>query len=234
MKKIFAISFLSVFAVVGVARANYSGYYASGTTDTSKNYNLASVNYVKDSHDSAVDAAEGLVVKSDKETTVAGWSRSSGFAGSDEKAPTIKYMEDSIATAVAGVDTSGLVEKAKVINSQAKNWKDVSVETDAAANPDNYVATWGAVQAKVEAEVDRVEESIDSAVAKKVDIAQGEGNENAIMITNAEGNVIPALVGDCANTTNKCALVTGVDTNGNLALQWEVIARNVVQPTVEE
>lgn len=170
MKKIFAISFLSVFAVVGVARANYSGYYASGTTDTSKNYNLASVNYVKDSHDSAVREAEGLVVKSDKETTVAGWSRSSGFAGSDEKAPTIKYMENSIATAVDG----------------------------------------------------------------KVNVSQGAANKNAIMITNAAGNVIPALVGDCANTTNKCALVTGVDTSGNLVLQWEVIARNVPQPSAGE
>ena len=175
MKKIFAISFLSVFAVVGVARANYyDGYYASGT-DADKNYNLASVNYVKGSYGEAVKEAKGLVIKSDKETSVAGWSSSLGFAGSDEKAPTIKYMEDSIAEAVEGIDTSGLVKK-----------------------------------------------------------AQGEANKNAIMITNAAGNVIPALVGDCANTTNKCALVTGVDESGNLVLQWEVIARNVVQPSAEE
>ncbi|MBR2483091.1 MAG: hypothetical protein IKB49_04385 [Alphaproteobacteria bacterium] len=170
MKKIFAISFLSVFAVVGVARANYyDGYYASGT-DADKNYNLASVNYVKGSYGEAVKEAKGLVIKSDKETSVAGWSSSLGFAGSDEKAPTIKYMENSIATAVDG----------------------------------------------------------------KVNVSQGAANKNAIMITNAAGNVIPALVGDCANTTNKCALVTGVDTSGNLVLQWEVIARNVPQPSAGE
>ena len=72
MKKIFAISFLSVFAVVGVARANYSGYYASGTTDTSKNYNLASVNYVQNSYGEAVKEAKRLVITSDKKTNLAG------------------------------------------------------------------------------------------------------------------------------------------------------------------
>lgn len=171
MKKIFAISFLSVFAVVGVAR----GDAYSSTTDASRNYNLASVNYVEGKYDSAVRIARSLVVKSDKKTDLTGWSSYYGFAGSDVNVPTIKYMENSIAEAVEGIDTSGLVEK-----------------------------------------------------------AQGEANKNAIMITNAAGNVIPALVGDCANTTNKCALVTGVDESGNLVLQWEVIARNVVQPSAEE
>lgn len=169
MKKIFAISFLSVFAVVGVARAAYNGYYASGT-DTSKNYNLASVNYVDDRYDSAVQTAKELIVKSDKKTNLGGSEYMVEQTGSDDRAPTIKYMENSIAE--AGAD--------------------------------------------------------------KVDVAQGSANKNAIMITNAAGNVIPAPVGDCANTTNKCALVTGVDASGNLALQWEVIARNVVQPSAEE
>lgn len=76
--------------------------------------------------------------------------------------------------------------------------------------------------------------SVYEEVQEKVNVEQGEANKNAIMITDSTGNVIPALVGDCANTTNKCALVTGVDESGNLVLQWEVIARNVVQPTAEE
>ncbi|MBR2342593.1 MAG: hypothetical protein IKA73_03985 [Alphaproteobacteria bacterium] len=285
MKKIFAISFLSVFAVVGIARANYYGYYASGT-DADKNYNLASVNYVKGSYDEAVKKAKRLVVTSDKKTDLAGGSNSSGWAGSDEKAPTIKYMEDSIAEAVDGIDTSGLVDKAHVVNSQGNNWNDESVAEAALSNPDDYVATDGAVQYRVnqlsnqvgqelqkkvakddivtlaedaaavaemeagtnDAKYDTVvpsyrtvynalnllEAETDSGLDSKVDIAQGEGNENAIMITNAAGNVIPAPVGDCANTTNKCALVTGVDENGNLALQWEVIARNVPQSSAGE
>lgn len=227
MKKIFAISFLSVFAVVGVARASYNGYYASGLTDVDQNYNLASVNYVQGRYDSAVNAAKDLVITSDKKTSVGGAKNFSGWAGSEIKAPTIKYMENSIAEAVDGIDTSGLVDKEHVVTSAGTDMANGNNVLESAADkPDDYVPTVGMV--------DNLAKTMNETLEGKVDIAQGATNKNAIMITNAAGNVIPALVGDCANTTNKCALVTGVDASGNLALQWEVIARNVVQPTAEE
>ena len=230
MKKIFAISFLSVFAVVGLARAGYnnyySGFYASGT-DVNENYNLASVNFVQGRYDEAVQRAENLVIKSDKKTSVGGTRWNYGYAGSDENAPTIKYMEDSIAEAVDGIDTSGLVDKEHVVTSEGTDMANGNPVLESAAdNPDDYVPTVGMV--------DNLAKTMNETLEGKVDKAQGVTNKNAIMITNAAGNVIPAPVGACANTTNKCALVTGVDTSGNLVLQWEVIARNVPQPTAEE
>lgn len=105
-----------------------------------------------------------------------------------------------------------------VVDSQGQSWDGNDYSKRVENYPDSYVPT-----------IARVDAAIEEAVDDKVDKAQAVAN--AIMITNAAGNVIPAPVGDCANTTNKCALVTGVDESGNLVLQWEVIARNVVQPT---
>lgn len=138
---------------------------------------------------------------------------------------TVNYVDNAIANAKP--DTSGLVDKEHVVTSAGTDMANGNnVLESAADNPDDYVPTVGMV--------DNLAKTMNETLEGKVDIAQGATNKNAIMITNAAGNVIPALVGDCANTTNKCALVTGVDASGNLALQWEVIARNVVQPTAEE
>ena len=116
----------------------------------------------------------------------------------------------------------------KIYNKVDKGYVAESGDTVANASKDAYIPTIARMENAIADAVDDVDTS------GLVEKAQGAENKNAIMITNAAGNVIPAPVGDCANTTNKCALVTGVDANGNLALQWEVIARNVPQPTAEE
>ena len=267
MKKIFAISFLSLMAVTGGARAEVEQY----------NLNLATAEYV-----------DGIKEQLDnnKVSTSRVAESNSYFSDSSKDffIPTVARMEAAIANAKP--DTSGLVDKEHVVDSEGNNWNDESVAEDAETNKDDYVLTYGAAAKAInsvntnlsavinnkiakddivtlaedtaavaemeagtnDAKYDTVvpsyrtvynalnllEAETDAGLDSKVDKAQGVTNKNAIMITNAAGNVIPALVGDCANTTNKCALVTGVDTNGNLVLQWEVIARNVVQPSAEE
>lgn len=171
MKKIFAISFLSVFAVVGVARAEYVGYYASGT-DVNQNYNLASVNFVKGRYDEAVEKAKELVITSDKKTTVAGDRYFYEQTGSDEKAPTIKYMENSIAEAVADIDLSTKVDKTSVISS-----------TGTVTSDDTQIPTIKRMESEIEDALGWVEDTV-------VAIDQGVEKKEQILVTDSVGAVI--------------------------------------------
>ena len=66
-------------------------------------------------------------------------------------------------------DLSGKIGKTQVLTSKAQDMNGNNVEADAAANPDAYVATWGAVADKVEAEVDRLEDGFSTDLSGKVD-----------------------------------------------------------------
>lgn len=290
MKKIFAISFLSVFAVVGVARAEYVGYYASGT-DVNQNYNLASVNFVKGRYDEAVEKAKRLVITSDKKTTVAGDRYFYEQTGSDEKAPTIKYMENSIAEAVADIDmstkvdktsvvsstgtvtsddtqiptikrmesaianakpdTSGLVDKAAVVVSGGgRTMTGGAVATD--ANKDAYVPTVAYAQEMATSAASEAVAELEPKIQERVPYATGIGD--GFLVTDSTGNVyvnhgVPSSIsdamdekisvkldkpiGECAEI-GACALVfAGFGENGAPLLQWEKIARSVIQTTAE-
>lgn len=66
-------------------------------------------------------------------------------------------------------DLSGKIGKTQVRTSTGRDMNGNNVEADAAANPDAYVATWGAVADKVEAEVDRLEDGFSTDLSGKVD-----------------------------------------------------------------
>ncbi|MBR2483090.1 MAG: hypothetical protein IKB49_04380 [Alphaproteobacteria bacterium] len=185
MKKIFAISVLSVMAVVVAMDA--------WATENPPNYNLATVNYVE----GAVLETKDLVIKSDKQTSVAGGWNPSGFAGSDYKAPTIKYMENSIAEAVAGVDTSGLVDKAQVIKSDDKALSDGTTDLSS-ANADVIVPTVANVEANF---APRIGDAVYS----------GTPNDMDSRVVNIDVTDLPR---------GEYSVIVSVDDSGNVSFRW--------------
>lgn len=108
----------------------------------------------------------------------------------------------------------------------------VASKVDVAQSVKGGVLTTNADTGNVEVSATIAQDKVDglaSGLAAKVDVAQSA--KNAFMVADVTGNVVPVPAGDCANTANKCALVTGVDDQGNLVLSWEVIARNVATAT---
>ena len=155
MRKIFTISVLSVLAVMGTASAATDVYAGAGT---SANLNVATVNYVQD----AVSDAKSLIVKSDKQTHLGGGKYTSEQTGSDYLAPTIKYMENSIAEAVADVDTSGLVQKTQIVTSAEGQ----------AVSVDGEVVPVSMYSLAVQGGYVETEESMDSEVASVNTVAE--------------------------------------------------------------
>lgn len=131
---------------------------------------------------------------------------------SDAQVPTIARMEAAISNATGNIDMSSKVDVAQSVK--------------------GGVLTTNADTGNVEVSATIAQDKVDglaSGLAAKVDVAQSA--KNAFMVADVTGNVVPVPAGDCANTANKCALVTGVDDQGNLVLSWEVIARNVTTAT---
>lgn len=124
MKKIFAISVLSVMAVVATTDA--------WATDATPNYNLATVNYVEDIRDilDANKVSTSYVAESGDTVTA---------ANKDTYIPTVARMEAAIAS-----DTSGLVAKTQVITSDGVDMdgNDISSEL----TPDQIVPTLANVE----------------------------------------------------------------------------------------
>lgn len=189
MKKIFAISVLSVMAVVATTDA--------WATEEIPNYNLATANYVEDRYNSAVGKAKSLVVTSDKKTTVGGTVYVYEQTGSDDKAPTIKYMEDSIADAVAGVDTSGLVAKTQVETSAGVDMNGNAISGE--LTPDKIVPTVGMVEANFAPRI-----------------------ADAAYIGTPGGTA--SVVGNIDDVTNlpsgEYSVIVSVDGSGNVSFRW--------------
>ena len=191
MKKIFAISVLSVMAVVATTDA-----WAS---EEIPNYNLATANYVEDRYNSAVGKAKSLVVTSDKKTTVGGTVYAYEQTGSDNTAPTIKYMEDSIAEAVAGVDTSGLVEKAKVIKADGTTTLGGTTVDAATLNKDTVAPT-----------IANVEANFAPRIADAAYIGTPGGTASVV------GNI-----DDVTNLpSGEYSVIVSVDGSGNVSFRW--------------
>ena len=210
MKKIFTISVLSVLAVMGTASAARDMYDGAGT---STNLNVATVNYV----DNAVTDAKGLIVKSDKKTTLGGSWSTSEMTGSDSAAPTIKYMENSIAEAVDGIDTSGLVEKAQIVTS----------EEGQAVSVDGEVVPVSMYSLAVQGGYVETEESMDSEVASVNTVAEHFVPNEAVVykddhVRMEQTEMRPGLY----------TIMVQVDDNGNKTFIWQAVQTNPTASSV--
>lgn len=119
-------------------------------------------------------------------------------------------------------DLSGKIGKTQVLTSKAQDMNGNNVEADAAANPDAYVATWGAVEAKVESEVGSLEDNLNDDFAKKVDKtdvikADGTSTMGGTSATDIDKDaVVPTVANVEANFIPNVSDSYVVSTNGDL------------------
>lgn len=243
MKKIFAISVLSVLAVVA----------ASDAWATQSNYNLATVNYVENfGYDLKTSMVEDRnIVDSqgknwnDEDATTWAETYPDGYV------PTIGRMNAAIADAVADVDTSGLVDKAAVvISGGGRTMTGGAVATD--ANKDAYVPTVAYAQEMATSAASGAVAELEPKFEERVPYATGIAD--GFLVTDSTGNVyvnhgVPSSIsdamdekislkldkpmGECAEI-GACALVfAGFGEDGAPLLQWEKIARSVAEQTAE-
>lgn len=200
MKKIFAISVLSVMTVVATSDA----------WAMQSNYNLATVNYVEnfgyDLQNSMV--ADRTIVDSQGKN----WNNENATTWvetyPDGYVPTIGRMNAAIADAVDGIDTSGLVEKAQVVTSEGDDMNGNPISGE--LTPDQVVPTFANVEANFAPRIgDAMYEGTpggrDSTVGE-IDVTNlPRGEYSVIVSVDDSGNVsfrwVPIQIDDCATTS---------------------------------
>ena len=136
MKKIFAVSFLSVLAV---------GTTTNAWANAGPNLNLATAEYVRGVENRLEDyVLESAVVNSQGKDWRGGDVTTQVEKFPDNYVPTVAHMDAAIANAKP--DTSGLVDKAQVIKSDDKALSDGATDLSS-TNADQIVPTVGAVEA---------------------------------------------------------------------------------------
>lgn len=184
MKKIFAISVLSVMAVVATTDA--------WATDATPNYNLATVNYVEDIRD-ILDANK---VSTSYVAESGDWV---GDAYKDEYIPTVARMEAAIP------DTSGLVDKAQVIKSDDKALSDGATDLSS-ANADEIVPTFANVEANFAPRIgdSRYYSTPSGSGVEEIGSSLPSGEYSVIVSVDNDGNVsfrwVPIQTTDCSTT----------------------------------
>ena len=192
MKKIFAISVLSVMAVVATTNA---------WADTPRqNYNLATVNYVEDIRDGLENNIYNNMVQ---KSYVAESGDTVSDTGKDTYIPTVARMEAAIAS-----DTSGLVDKAQVIKSDDKALSDGTTDLSS-ANADQIVPTVANVEANFaprigDAVYSGTPNDMDSRVVN-IDVTDlPRGEYSVIVSVDDSGNVsfrwVPIQIDSCDTT----------------------------------
>jgi hypothetical protein len=199
--------------------------------------------------ESAISNATANIDMSTKVDKTSVVSSTGTVTSDDTQIPTIKRMESAIANAKP--DTSGLVDKAAVvISGGGRTMTGGAVATD--ANKDAYVPTVAYAQEMATGAyndaVSHIEGQLQGYVPTVTEFPDG------ILVTDSVGGVqvlqgVPTSItdaveeqisvklnkpiGECAEP-GACALVfAGVDENGGPVLQWEKIARSVIQTTAE-
>ncbi|MBR2342592.1 MAG: hypothetical protein IKA73_03980 [Alphaproteobacteria bacterium] len=193
MKKIFAISVLSVMAVVATSDA--------WATDAIPNYNLATVNYVEEIRGILDNNISNRVHTSD----VADSNDTVTDAYKDEYIPTVARMEAAIANAKP--DTSGLVAKTQVVTSEGDDMNGNPISGE--LTPDQVVPTFANVEANFaprigDAAYDGRPGGRDSTVGN-IDVTNlPRGEYSVIVSVDDSGNVsfrwVPIQIGGCDTT----------------------------------